>query len=57
MVFSTFKLFQTLKSIVGENDDIDDAWAASKKRVYTAIMELLVVARRKLNSVHLNSSG
>jgi hypothetical protein len=47
MVFSTLKLFQVLRSLLGGNDDLDDAWAEAKKELYARLINLLLKSGRK----------
>ena len=41
MVSATLRLFQVLKGLVGENDDLDDAWAENKAGLYSRLITLL----------------
>lgn len=47
MVSSTLKLLQVLRSLLGENDDLDDAWAETNGQLYARLLELLLHAGRR----------
>ncbi|KAF8537591.1 hypothetical protein BDD12DRAFT_744486 [Trichophaea hybrida] len=49
MVFSTLKLFQVLRSLIGRNDDLDEAWAETKKELYARLINLLLKSGRPDN--------
>lgn len=46
VVFATLKLFQTLKSLRSENDDIEDAWNNSTVPLYGGLIDLLRGSRQ-----------
>lgn len=46
VVFATLKLFQTLRSLRKENDDIEDAWNNSAVKLYSGLTDLLRSSRQ-----------
>lgn len=46
VVFATLKLFQTLRSLRTENDDIEDAWNNSTAPLYSGLIDLLRGSRQ-----------
>lgn len=46
VVFATLKLFQTLRSLRRENDDIEDAWNNSTVPLYGGLIDLLRSSRQ-----------
>jgi hypothetical protein len=47
MVSATLRLFRVLKSLIGQNDDLDDAWAESKAELCSRLIGLLQNAGRE----------
>ena len=47
MVFSSLKLLQMLRTLFGENEDLDDAWVESNSELYEQLLELLRNSGRK----------
>jgi hypothetical protein len=41
---STLKLFQVLRSLVGENDDLDDTWNELNKGLYKSLINISLQA-------------
>jgi hypothetical protein len=47
MVSASLRLFRVLKSLIGQNDDLDDAWFQSRAELYSRLIGLLQNAGRE----------